>query len=429
MHIRYVESELQLLHAMVKLVGEAWDVDILVGFESQREAWGYLVQRADIKYSFNLCAYMSRTPNEGKNTGKREDDEYGFNRGSGVHVNGRYTISVWQTANSALSLYNTSYEYVVLEVLKRQTPKYLPGDLTRWYRGIGTVGPYLTRWRTLMYRLDKATNNLDILEKLNFIGQTSEEARVYGCQFYDVYIRGSQFKVEAMLARMTQTLGFIMPSPTPAEVQQQVPLQEIALNLEPQGIALNSQAQSGLYVNPVLVLDFQSLYPSLMIAYNLCYSTCLGRIANLERPDGKLGPFIYDPPANLVQNFKENVLVTPNGVMFVKPEVRRGVLPRLMKEILSTRVMVKNSMKRYRDTDAVKHGILHNRQYALKMIANVTYGYTSASYSGRMPCADIADSIVSNRPFGITALTTGLHSYASSNAVTYNHVSTSKSEV
>ncbi|KAG1669849.1 DNA polymerase zeta catalytic subunit [Nymphon striatum] len=29
------------------------------------------------------------------------------------------------------------------------------------------------------------------------------------------------------------------------------------------------------------------------------------------------------------------------------------------------------------------------------MIANVTYGYTSANYSGRMPCVDIADSIVS----------------------------------
>jgi len=30
----------------------------------------------------------------------------------------------------------------------------------------------------------------------------------------------------------------------------------------------------------------------------------------------------------------------------------------------------------------------------LKLIANVTYGYTSASFSGRMPCSEIADSIV-----------------------------------
>ena len=39
--------------------------------------------------------------------------------------------------------------------------------------------------------------------------------------------------------------------------------------------------------------------------------------------------------------------------------------------------------------------MLDARQFALKMIANVTYGYTSASFSGRMPMAELADAIVS----------------------------------
>lgn len=34
------------------------------------------------------------------------------------------------------------------------------------------------------------------------------------------------------------------------------------------------------------------------------------------------------------------------------------------------------------------------RQLSLKYICNVTYGYTSATYSGRMPAVEIADSIV-----------------------------------
>uniref|UniRef100_A0A7N2L801 DNA-directed DNA polymerase n=1 Tax=Quercus lobata TaxID=97700 RepID=A0A7N2L801_QUELO len=33
-------------------------------------------------------------------------------------------------------------------------------------------------------------------------------------------------------------------------------------------------------------------------------------------------------------------------------------------------------------------------QLTLKLIANVTYGYTAAGFSGRMPCAELADSIV-----------------------------------
>jgi DNA polymerase zeta len=39
--------------------------------------------------------------------------------------------------------------------------------------------------------------------------------------------------------------------------------------------------------------------------------------------------------------------------------------------------------------------LLDARQLGLKLIANVTYGYTAANFSGRMPCVDIADSIVS----------------------------------
>lgn len=38
--------------------------------------------------------------------------------------------------------------------------------------------------------------------------------------------------------------------------------------------------------------------------------------------------------------------------------------------------------------------IMDARQLSLKYIANVTYGYTSATYSGRMPAVEIADSIV-----------------------------------
>jgi len=38
------------------------------------------------------------------------------------------------------------------------------------------------------------------------------------------------------------------------------------------------EPESAFYEDPVLVLDFQSLYPSMIIAHNLCFSTCMGKL-------------------------------------------------------------------------------------------------------------------------------------------------------
>ena len=90
---------------------------------------------------------------------------------------------------------------------------------------------------------------------------------------------------------------------------------------------------------------------------------------------------------------KNLVTFSPCGVAFVKKRVREGVLPRMLSEILNTRLMVKKSMKLHKDNSVLQR-VLHSRQLGLKLIANVTYGYTAANFSGRMPCVEIGDSVV-----------------------------------
>ena len=65
----------------------------------------------------------------------------------------------------------------------------------------------------------------------------------------------------------------------------------------------------------------------------------------------------------------------------------------MLQEIIDTRIMIKTSMKNYK-TDKSLSRILDSRQLGLKLLANVTYGYAGASFSGRMPCVEIADAIV-----------------------------------
>lgn len=42
-----------------------------------------------------------------------------------------------------------------------------------------------------------------------------------------------------------------------------------------------------------------------------------------------------------------------------------------------------------------RSAVLDARQLGIKLLANVVYGYTAASFSGRMPCVDMSDAVVS----------------------------------
>lgn len=73
----------------------------------------------------------------------------------------------------------------------------------------------------------------------------------------------------------------------------------------------------------------------------------------------------------------------------LQSSVRKGVLPSMLEEILRTRIMVKQSMKAYKQEKALMK-LLDARQLGLKLIANVTFGYAAANYSGRMPCVEVS---------------------------------------
>ena len=372
------ETELDLINRMVDIVRD-YDPDILTGFEVHNSSWGYIIERARRQYDYDLCEQFSRTKAQSHGRMGRTVDPWGFNQTSTIRITGRHMINIWRAMRGELNLLQYTLENIVFHVLHRRIPHYSHKDLTRWWTS--TVPRNVTR--VLDYHLTRARLDIDILEQNELIARTSEQARLLGVDFFSVFSRGSQFKVESLMFRIAKPENFILISPSRKQVGQQNALECLPLVMEP---------QSAFYPSPLLVLDFQSLYPSVMIAYNYCYSTFLGRIVSW-RGQNKMGFTDFERQDRMLELLKTHINIAPNGMMYARPEIRKSLLAKMLGEILETRVMVKSGMKVDKN-DKTLQRLLNNRQLALKLIANVTYGYTSASFSGRMPCSEIADSIV-----------------------------------
>jgi DNA polymerase zeta len=368
-------SELDLMVRMVEIV-RTHDPDILTGYEVHGSSWGFLIERARIKYDYDLCDGFSRMKSQ---SSEAKPSKWDFNTTSTIRITGRHMINIWRAMRGELNLLQYTMENVVWHLLHRRIPHYPWRTLTDWYVG----GKVRDLSKLLRYYLTRTRLDIEILETNELIPRTSEQARLLGVDFFSVFSRGSQFKVESIMFRIAKPENFILVSPNRKQVGMQNALECLPLVMEP---------QSAFYTSPLLVLDFQSLYPSVMIAYNYCYSTFLGRIVNW-RGTNKMGFTEYRRQERLLELLKDYINIAPNGIMYCKPKIRKSLLAKMLTEILDTRVMVKSGMKQDKD-DKTLQQLLNNRQLALKLLANVTYGYTSASFSGRMPCSEIADSIV-----------------------------------
>ncbi|XP_007426650.1 DNA polymerase zeta catalytic subunit isoform X1 [Python bivittatus] len=380
LEVTYATDERALFQEVVNIV-KRYDPDILLGYEVQMHSWGYLLQRA-AALDVDLCQMISRVPDDKKENRFASDlDEYGADTMSEINIVGRVILNIWRIMRHEVTLTNYTFENVSFHILHQRFPLFTSRVLSDWFDNKADI----YRWKIVDYYTSRVRGNIQLLEQVDLIGKTSEMARLFGIQFLHVLTRGSQYRVESMMLRIAKPMNYIAVTPS---VQQRAHMRA------PQCIPLILEPESRFYSNAVLVLDFQSLYPSIVIAYNYCFSTCLGHVENLGKYDEfKFGCTSLRVSPDLLYQLRHDITISPSGIAFVKPSVRKGVLPRMLEEILKTRIMVKQSMKAYK-LDKTITRMLEARQLGLKLIANVTFGYTGANFSGRMPCIEIADSIV-----------------------------------
>lgn len=144
-----------------------------------------------------------------------------------------------------------------------------------------------------------------LLDRLMCLVNYTELARVTGIPFNDVLTRGQQIRVISQLYRSAGDEGYLIPAMRSEGTDEQY---EGATVIEP---------SKGYYDAPIATLDFASLYPSIMMAHNLCYTTLLDK-STIER-------------LKLVEG--EDYVQTPNNGAWLEESTSAD--PRLLRHIQS----------------------------------------------------------------------------------------------
>ncbi|KAL0060858.1 DNA-directed DNA polymerase delta [Marasmius tenuissimus] len=201
-----------------------------------------------------------------------------------------------------------------------------------------------------------------LMDKLMCFVNYIEMSRVTGVPFNYLLSRGQSIKVLTQLFRRANEEGYLIPALKGEGTDEQY---EGATVIEP---------SKGFYDVPIATLDFSSLYPSIMMAHNLCYTTLLDKVT-IDR-------------MNLVRDV--DYIQTPNNDCFATQARRKGLLPIILEDLISARKRAKADLKS--EKDPFKRAVLDGRQLALKISANSVYGFTGATV-GKLPCLAISSSV------------------------------------
>ena len=229
------------------------------------------------------------------------------------------------------------------------------------------LGSYCVHDSVLLDRLNEARSM--ITEILQYCG-------VFHVIVEWIYFRGQQVRFVAQLLRKARTAEAV-----PMLMQRPVDgwRGEGAEGFE--GATVNKPDIGFHKVHPVAVLDWKSLYPSIMQSHNLCHSTCV------------LDPAFHHAPGVVAHRVNDEYVTHFSAQ-------HRGILPRILDELLAARAAARKELKRRANLAkqeahmSAEHlamvKVLDGRQLALKVACNSVYGACGAVEHGKIPCLDVS---------------------------------------
>jgi DNA polymerase delta subunit 1 len=351
------DTEKEMLLAFKKYMNEK-DIDILTGWNIFGFDLEYIYKRANM-VGCGLDFYQ---------LGKLKDTEchlvmkklsssaLGDNFLKLLPMSGRFVFDMFHEVKKgykldSYSLNNVSKLYLGDQKIdmapKEMFARFVEGDPKKLYE----VAEYCIKDTLLPHKL---------MKKMCILLNLVEMAKATWVPLSFLVERGQQIKVFSQLSKKARELGYMVPT-----------IKYGSLPEEQYEGATVLEAQKGAYYTPITALDFEALYPSIMMAHNLCYSTYVMD----ERRYGKIPGITYETfnIGNKTYKFAQDV---------------PSLLPAILMELKQFRKKAKRDMAQA--TGYMKE-VYNGKQLAYKVSMNSVYGFTGAG-KGILPCVPIAST-------------------------------------
>jgi DNA polymerase, archaea type len=308
-------DERKILEGFVRVVREE-DPDVLTGYNIGGYDLPLLVERAEVLGRLPLR--FGRDASEPREAGDRL-----------WRISGRVVADAWWSARRDLRPKQESLEFV---------SKLLLGDkkLDVDRRNIDAAWA-ADREKVIEYCEHDADLALRILQKLRAVDKAADMATVAHLPLEEgLNGRTSQF-IDAMLIPLADRRHVGVP-----------PTQRMRRDNPIEGGYVHA-IRPGIYAW-VVVLDFKSMYPSIIIDRNICFTT-------------------LDP---------KGTSISPSGARFVTADVRVGIVPEILRQLLADRDRFRRQLAEATTPDGRLY--FDGLQNAVKILMNSFYGVLASSF-------------------------------------------------
>ena len=354
--IKLRNNEEELLDDFCNLIIQE-DPDILIGHNNIAFDIPYINDRFKIRRK--SWPFISRILGYSPVMGKQRATGGGFKNSSGVDlldIEGRIILDTLPIISLDYPLESYSLEFVSNHFLGRGKHDVSAEQMfiaTEEYRnlkrGIGDKeNVYDKTTKFIKYGIEDIDLVSDIYEKLNIWTKSIELANTTRIRVIETFTRGQQIRGYALIFDYCYKNNIVVHR---------------------DHFDKSSSIEGGFVFEPirgihkrVCCLDFKSLYPSIIIANNICYTTIV-----YEDDD------IPDEDCNIIECIDNNV---EYKLKFIKKKFKVGILPIILQGLIDERNRIKGELKKaIQNGDEFKQLLEDVRQWVVKIIANSIYGF------------------------------------------------------